>query len=179
MAIFILPSTCLTLEEFKPVSEITTMTKVPFIFTFSLLQAMNFFAGLFLLFMPEENAFWYVFMKWTLYMEGEKRFNGPFLVQGYMASPFWLAFEFQGLSRGYWWLFWWILHWRNDWISGSFEVVGLDACTLFHGTFELCCCSIHRLTNSSLRRLYEKGSLNWVCFPMMSLYLSLPCLIIC
>ena len=34
-----------------------------------LTQAMNFFAGLFLLFMPEENAFWYVCIVCTLYIE--------------------------------------------------------------------------------------------------------------
>jgi hypothetical protein len=49
--------------------------KVPFILyiQFSpLSQAMNFFAGLFLLFMPEENAFWYVRGLCVLYLEKRK-----------------------------------------------------------------------------------------------------------
>jgi hypothetical protein len=62
---------------------------------------MNFFAGLFLLFMPEENAFWYVFINAPCIWKEKKRLNGLFLVQDCMASPFSLAFEFQGFSRGY------------------------------------------------------------------------------
>lgn len=42
----------------------------------------------------------------------------------------------------------------------------------FLRTFRLCCCSIHRLTSSFLRRLYEKDSLNWVRRPRILLILA-------
>lgn len=44
---------------------------------------MNFFAGLFLLFMPEENAFWYVWIIHTLYIEKD---SVAFIVQDWFLN---------------------------------------------------------------------------------------------
>ena len=83
------------------------------------LQAMNFFAGLLLLLMPEENAFWYVHTLW-LYLfvtlsqccySWIASWNNSYII----AWRSKILQDFDGYLR---WLLWWLLFRGNDRVSG-------------------------------------------------------------